>query len=177
MGASCSSPKGGDIIAQGEDDEDMYATETDESEQEDEVGEEDSYYRGPVLVMYDTVTLLPSWKEWSGPITVQASAQCESANDGSPRGHAAAWEPHEVLPGQVICVGKPLCLGCCREESLVLRLTVTVSTEDTRDAPGNTTVVTGSLLLDQVPLKNRISKKSIMSSATRTSSAYVSGSS
>jgi len=154
MGASCSSPQ--DLKG--------HAIEVVHDDASDaEVGvavvEEpvDTYYRGPVLVILDTVTLLPAWREWTGVLTARASARCESVLDGSLRGCEVEWPLVEVpCPGVPVVLNRPLALGCRREEGLVLRLKVTVQSADLADgfADGRrTAVVTGSLLLDAVPLE------------------------
>ena len=123
-------------------------------------------------MMYDGILVLPNWvRQVSGTITARVTARVESTEDGSPRGAKVAWREHEVLAGQLTLVGKPLSLQCAREEGLALRFTVRLRamapklrarSAATESAGGRAardksepieTTVSGSLLLDAVPLE------------------------
>lgn len=135
----------------------------------------DTYFRGPLIVMYDAIRVNPSWGVWNGAVNCQVTAHVEAAADGSLRGALAGWHAHEVQAGQVTQVNAPKSLGCRREEGMVLVVTVRIrsnssssanskksssSSRNTTDPSSGTepsrafdATLTGKLYLDQGPLE------------------------
>jgi len=134
-----------------------------------------TYFRGPLIVIYDAIRVNPSWCVWNGAVNCQVTAHVEAAVDGSLRGALAGWHAHEVQADQVTQVNAPKSLGCRREEGMVLVITVRIRSDSSSNSKksssskgsGNNTdpssgseptrafdaTLTGKLYLDHGPLK------------------------
>jgi hypothetical protein len=148
MGAACSGPVGTDTRKTTALSKAFF-----DDEEDAEPENVDIYYRGPLIVMYNTVTVLPGWREWGGSLSAKVKCWCEDSATGELRGRAVEWAPHEVVAGQAIVVNRPQSLDVLREENLVVRFKVLISSSGSRDVPAGSVTVTGSVLLDSVPLE------------------------
>ena len=104
-----------------------------------------TYFRGPLIVMYDTICVNPTWCEWNGAVNCQVTAHVEAAADGSLRGALTGWHAHEAQPGHLTQVNAPKSLGCRREEGLVLVLTVRVRSESSNSSKKSSSKGSGSI--------------------------------